>query len=187
MNPSFQSALGASGYVGMWETDLNTQIVELSGTLPVLLKIDAERANEGVSVLEFLDGIHAEDRDRVADLVHKAHQSAGRFEAEFRTVGVSGQTHWISARGQVETDLRGRGLRCLGVALDISDTRRTGGSPEHNTAEVQEKLVDALIAVRPLAEKLDSPIVKTLLDLMLFELGKQILNQQRPGAFIERH
>lgn len=167
-----QSALAASGYVGTWETDLDTQTVEFTGALPRLLALNEEHASVGAPVSALLEGVHPEDREHVAHLVHEAHSTAGRFEAEFRTIDKEGATHWIVARGRVEAGRGGRGPRCIGLAADITDSRQADPNSADQAVQAIERIADALIAVRPLADGLDSPTLKTLIDATLFELGR---------------
>jgi|SRR4051794_2554212 PAS fold len=182
-----QSVLDASGYVGTWETDIHAQTVEFTGALPRLLALDEERAVAGVPVSAFLEGVHPEDREHVAHLVHEAHSSVGRFEAEFRTRDKVGTVHWIVARGRVEVDRDGRGARCIGLAADITESRQFDPTSADQTVQAIERIADALIAVRPLAEGLDSPTLKTLIDATLFELGRLLAEREVGSDHREKH
>ena len=164
MSPSLKAALAASGYIGIWETDLATQTVELTGALPEFLGLKEQIAAAGVPVALFLDGVHPDDRERVAHLVHVAHSTAGRFEAEFQTRDSGGCVHRVSARGRVETDEHGRGLRCIGVALNLTDSYSADLMVEDRRMNTIDRVVDALIAVRPLVEEIGSPVLRTLID-----------------------
>ena len=176
MAPSLQSALAASGYVGFWDTDLATQTVALTGALPDLLSLDATRAAAGVPVSAFLDGVHPEDRERVAYLVHEAHRTAGRFEAEFLTRDSFGETRSVAARGRVEADRNGHGQRCLGVVLDLTDTHQDDTEAARRLRAI-DRVVDALIAVRPLIKEVGSPVLRTLIDATLLEFGRVLAAQ----------
>lgn len=177
MTPSLKSALAASGYVGTWETNLATQIVAMTGALPNLLGLDEQRAAAGVPVSAFLEGVHSDDRDRVAYLVHEAHRTAGRFEADFLTKNGPGGVRCVAARGRVEVDADGRGQRCLGVVLDLGE----GGLDDLTVAarrhQAIDRVVDALIAVRPLMADAGSPILRTLIDAVLLEFGKLLASE----------
>lgn len=186
MTPSLQSALAASGYVGFWETDLATQTVELTGVLPNLLGLDAQRAAAGVPVSAFLEGVHPDDRERVAYLVHEAHRTAGRFEAEFQTNDGPGGMHLVVARGRVEVDAQGHGQRCMGVVLDLSDNSRDDMTIAAQRLHAIDRVVDALIAVRPLVAEVGSPVLRTLIDATLLEFGR-LLAQQAKQTDLQVH
>ncbi|TXM66458.1 PAS domain-containing protein [Methylobacterium sp. WL12] len=185
MPASLQSVLDASGYLDTWETDLSTQIVELTGALPRVLAVDETQGASGVPVSSLLKGVHLADRERIAQLMHKAHNTAGRFEAEFRTCDREGGVHWIAARGRVETDLTGRGLRCIGLMTDLTEARRDGEAATDHTMQTIDRVVDALMALRSLTKELGSPILPTLINVMLLELGT-ILAKSMGSSDIDR-
>ena len=187
MPASLQSILNASGYLGTWETDLDTQIVELTGALPRVLAVDEVRGATGVPVSAFLEGVHPADREHVAHLIHEAHSTAGRFEAEFRTCDRDGEVHWIAARGRVETDETGRGLRCIGLMADLTEARQAGEAATDHTMRTIDRVVDALIALRSVTKQLDSPVLPTLIDTMLFELGTILARKMGPGETDQVH
>ena len=182
-----QSALAASGYVGTWETDIDAQTVEFTGALPRLLALDEDHAATGVPLSAFLEGVHPEDREHVGHLVHEAHSTEGRFEAEFRTLDKVGAVHWIVARGRVEAGRDGHGARCIGLAADITDSRQADPTSGDKTVQAIERIADALIAVQPLAEGLDSPTLKTLIDATLFELGRLLAEREVRHGPAEMH
>jgi hypothetical protein len=182
MSPSLKNALNASGYIGIWETDLATQTVELTGVLPEFLGLDEREAAAGVPISALLMGVHPQDRERVAHLVHEAHSTAGRFEAEFQTINSSGGVHRVSARGRVETDEHGHGLRCIGVALDLTDSYSEDLVAVDQRMNTIDRVVDALIAVRPLVHEIHSPVLSTLIDASLLEVGKLLAKQSIPPA-----
>ena len=182
-----QSALAASGYVGTWETDIDAQTVEFTGALPRLLALDEDHAATRVPLSAFLEGVHPEDREHVGHLVHEAHSTEGRFEAEFRTLDKAGAVHWIVARGRVEAGRDGHGARCIGLAADLTDSRQAAPTSADQTVQVIERIADALIAVRPLAEGLDSPTLKTLIDATLFELGRLLAEREVRHGPAEMH
>ncbi|WP_082476678.1 PAS domain-containing protein [Methylobacterium sp. Leaf99] len=173
VSAEIQSALEASGFVGTWENDLRADLVYLSGSLIELLGIAPENASCGVPLAAFLAGIHPDDQDRVSALVRDAHGSVGRFAAQFRVIRADGAVHWVSARGQVEADEEGQAVRCLGMAVDI-----TNAHIDHNDGELRifmiERLVDSLIPLRNVLIQDNSSILRMLIDMLLLELGKEL-------------
>ncbi|WP_082502742.1 MULTISPECIES: PAS domain-containing protein [unclassified Methylobacterium] len=168
-----ESALNAYGFVGAWENDLHADRVYLSGSLIELMGIAPENAVCGVPLSVFLTGIHPDDRERVAELAHKAHVSLGRFAAQFRTVCADGSVRWVSARGQVDADGKGQGPRCIGMAVDITNAR-AGNCDAGRRIDVIESLVDNLISLKNILLEEDSSVLKMLVDMLLLELGKEL-------------
>src|SRR5271165_4789197 len=70
---------------------------------------------------KWLDGIHAEDRERVKatmeDLFRRKFQ---HWSIEYRIRTVSGRTRWISSHGHAFYDATGRPNRMVGIDLDIT-------------------------------------------------------------------
>lgn len=184
MKPALQSALDASGYVGAWETDLATQIVTVTGKAADLLGIEQDRASSGVPVAMFLEGVHPKDRGEVADRVQEAHRSASRFEAEFRTSGPDDQARVVLARGRVEKTPLGEGLRCVGIMVDVTDSRRHVHADDQIRAISQ--IMDALIEVRPLAEQIGAWTLKTLIDMAIVDLRKRLDDKSAAAQYSRR-
>lgn len=178
VNSDLQAALDASGFVGTWENNLLDDAVHVSGSLIGLLGIDRDAANVGVPLSTLLDGVHCEDQQRVAHLIHAAHQSVGRFDAQFRTVGANGAVRWVSARGQVEADALGRGVRCIGMAVDITEARAASNGDEGELIDAISHLVDTLLAVRGPILRHGTPTLKALINMLLLEIGRELAKHQ---------
>jgi signal transduction histidine kinase/DNA-binding response OmpR family regulator len=67
--------------------------------------------------------VHPDDRERVGHLVLKAFdpQSGGDYSAEYRAIGLSDRIErYLSVRGRVYFDSRGRPVRFVGVTSDLT-------------------------------------------------------------------
>ncbi|MEX2616172.1 MAG: PAS domain S-box protein [Alphaproteobacteria bacterium] len=69
----------------------------------------------------FMDAIHPEDRDWVAERI--SGKTAGDYEAEYRIRRPDGETRWISDRGVAIRDGNGEVYRVVGVAEDITERK----------------------------------------------------------------
>lgn len=75
----------------------------------------------------FLVALHSEDRDRVEQLIRKAlvKENGGRYETEFRTVGIEdGKERWIAASGQAFFNNRGEAVRFIGTTQDVTEHKQ---------------------------------------------------------------
>jgi PAS domain S-box-containing protein len=70
----------------------------------------------------WLDAVHSEDRERVAQAIVK--QNAGEHSEEYRIVRPDGTLRWIRDRAFPIRDAAGQVIRVVGVAEDITDRRR---------------------------------------------------------------
>ncbi|MCE9607034.1 MAG: PAS domain-containing protein, partial [Planctomycetia bacterium] len=68
----------------------------------------------------FLQRVHPEDREAVAEAVTKALAGGGSYEREYRLVLLDGRKRWIASRGQVEFHADGKPVLIRGVSLDIT-------------------------------------------------------------------
>jgi diguanylate cyclase (GGDEF)-like protein/PAS domain S-box-containing protein len=70
---------------------------------------------------------HPDDHERMRDILDNVFTtgSNGRYQAEYRTIGLDGSERWIAARGKVLYDPHGRPARLIGTTMDISERKRT--------------------------------------------------------------
>jgi PAS domain S-box-containing protein len=88
----------------------------------------------------FLVGLHPEDRDRVERSLRDALQrhNGGRFDAEYRTVGIEdGKERWIAARGQAFFNDRGEAVRLIGTTLDVTEHKRADEELKQAVADLE--------------------------------------------------
>src|SRR6185503_7866589 len=71
----------------------------------------------------WLEAIHPEDRQRVADAM-QSKQSAGEYFQEYRIVRPDSSLRWIRDRAFPIRDSSGKVIRIVGIAEDITDRRR---------------------------------------------------------------
>jgi PAS domain S-box-containing protein len=71
----------------------------------------------------WMEAIHAEDRDRVAQAAFR-NQTAGAYDEEYRIVRPDGTIRWIRDRAFPVRDRDGQVVRVAGVAEDVTERRR---------------------------------------------------------------
>jgi diguanylate cyclase (GGDEF)-like protein/PAS domain S-box-containing protein len=124
-----------------WEWNVETGEVGWSRELEALDGVVPE--SFGGTLQSFLDLVHADDLDRVRQVVRNAAATRGSFEIEFRIVLPDGQIRWRTAAGEVVPDEAGQPLRMIGVARDITERK-----------EADERLRQAEGRYRTLVERL---------------------------------
>jgi len=87
------------------------------------------RPGEELDFTRALERLHAEDRERVRQIVAAslAPNANGDYEAEYRIVWPDGTIHWSSARGRVYFQGQGeqrQAVRMIGVERDITERKR---------------------------------------------------------------
>ena len=141
--------------VGLWDLDPITDTLFWPPRLKAMFGISPDVP---VSMADFYSGLHPQDRERTSEALAAALDPARRalYDVEYRTVGKEdGLTRWVAARGRGVFDDRGRCVRVIGTAIDISVRKRA------------EQLV---LGQRRILEKvaIGAPLTDTLDELMRF-------------------
>lgn len=90
---------------------------------PILKAMFGISADVDVTLADFFDGLHVDDREHVADAYARAVDPAqrGLYDVKFRTIGrEDGVVRWISAKGLGVFGDDGRCERFIGTAIDIT-------------------------------------------------------------------
>jgi PAS domain S-box-containing protein len=111
----------AAAGIGTWDWDMVTGEVRCSSGYGPLYGLPP--GNLAPPPEHWLDSIHSEDRDRVAEEINRSVQLSDCFTAEFRVVWPNGTIHWLYGRGQVLRDSQGNPTRMIGVNMDISERK----------------------------------------------------------------
>ena len=85
-----------------------------------------------------------DDREAVLRSISRSVESVGTYEIQFRNLRADGAIGWISGRGRVLPDERGRAARIIAVASDITERKRLS-----EQLESERNLLDALFAASP--------------------------------------
>ena len=115
-----------SAHIGIYDHDHISDTLYWSAELRDMFGIGPD---EMVTIERFMERVHTEDRDRVAEAINHAHspEGDGSIDIEFRIIGRSDELRWLNARSQ--TMFEGEGLerrtgRTIGVISDISQRKR---------------------------------------------------------------
>jgi diguanylate cyclase (GGDEF)-like protein/PAS domain S-box-containing protein len=115
-----------SARIGIYDHDHITDTLYWS---PELRDIFGITSDETLTIERFMEGVHAEDRDRVAEDINHALNPAGDGSLciEFRIIGRDGEIRWLDARSQTLFEGEGferRNVRTTGVVTDITQRKR---------------------------------------------------------------
>lgn len=124
-----------SGQLGVWEWNIQTNIVYWSPECYEILKVtDFEGTFE-----DFQQIIHPDDFSMVMKKVENAFENQSIFETEFRVFSGSGELLWLANSGVAEYDETGKPLRLIGIVNDISKRK----AAEEELRKSEEKLRQA--------------------------------------------
>jgi PAS domain S-box-containing protein len=72
----------------------------------------------------FLERVHPEDREAVANAMDRARAASEAFEIEFRLLRPDGENRWLNARGRYSRNARGEVGELIGAGIDVTDRRQ---------------------------------------------------------------
>jgi PAS domain S-box-containing protein len=135
-----QLANEAAG-IGTWEWNIATGELTWSPELYRLFGVDPQLTKAGLQQA-WLNALHPEDRDWVAQAARSALAARKPFSHEFRILR-DGGVHWIISRGKVIRDKSGQAERFIGANIDITERKRAE-EKLHRTNERLCRLMDQM-------------------------------------------
>ncbi|MEP0812864.1 PAS domain S-box protein [Trichocoleus sp. ST-U2] len=112
-----QLALTAAQTV-VWDMDLQSNRVVCSANA-----LDVWGLYEGTGE-EFVALIHPDDRQQVIQATAGAMAGEQPYTPEYRVICPDGVVRWLNSQGQVYRDETGRGVRMIGVSVDITQRKQ---------------------------------------------------------------
>ncbi len=117
-----QTAL-ETGLVGFFEWDVALDRIVADRRWAAFYGIDPAAAAAGVPLAGIAGVMHPDDRAAVFAAVEAALTSANDYAQEFRLLRADGGSGWLLVRGHCVEQGHGRGLRYVGVAIDITASK----------------------------------------------------------------
>lgn len=77
------------------------------------------------TIEEFFAIIHPDDRPQMTAAVERAIAGETGYFQEYRVIRSDGMTRWLNSRGQVYRDETGRGVRLIGLSVDVTEHKHT--------------------------------------------------------------
>lgn len=112
-----EMSLRAAG-VGTFDWDLVTGRLVWDRQL---LEVFGRDGDGQLTIEDFYDSLHPDDRERIASTVDHVIEVVGSYEAEYRIVLPDGRVRWVAAWGRALPGPDGSTARLLGVAQDSTD------------------------------------------------------------------
>jgi PAS domain S-box-containing protein len=134
-----------AAHLGAWFWDVKDG--PLSWT-PLCKRMHGIGADEEINYERFLASLHPADRARTDREVKRAFEERADYRIEHRVVWPDGSVHWISGLGRVLHDEAGKPDKMLGVAFDITESKRCEAERAELLEREQAALAEARAATR---------------------------------------
>jgi two-component system, LuxR family, sensor kinase FixL len=166
----------AAGKMSLWEWDFATNRIWVNTTGRAIYGVEA---GETLDFDRFISTLHAPDRPVMERAVDAALTGPEPYAAEYRVALPDGTLRWISARGKVERDSKGRPLRMRGISMDITDRKEAEvESALHRRELAHLSRVSVLGELAgTLAHELNQPLAAILGNA---QVGRRMMHQESP-------
>ncbi|SFT25145.1 PAS domain S-box-containing protein [Methylobacterium sp. yr668] len=179
---TFQTALDALDVVGRWEWDAGVDRVRADAFVALVYNVDPAEAEEGVPLGRYMSSIHADDRERIDDLIRRSARDGTPYLAEHRVTSADGRTRWVLVRGRFTGDHVGRPRGGSGILLDITRMRMFEDMADEAVPRVEtsplELAADHAIAAMYAISELRDAELKVQAEALLMTLGRRLALQE---------
>ena len=117
-----RQALDASGMVGTFDWDVQTDRLYSDPHFAALFSADPAKGESGAPLAEHLASIHPEDAERIAAALNRAVASSEKYTQEYRLLQQDGTIRWVEGRGECLYH-DGKPSHFVGVVVDITDQK----------------------------------------------------------------
>jgi hypothetical protein len=183
---SVARALAASD-VGTWEWHLDDQVLRCDAVASAMLGVPRARGDRGGTFAAMLHRIHPEDQRRIGSLIDDLRRQGGLLVAQFRTVPEGDDVRWVLARGRFNRDTGDVVREARGIVIDVTASSDEGYLDEAAfcATNVESGGIDrvaelALMLFESAASTLrqeEFDRLKPVLDILLHEIGRQLVDQ----------
>jgi signal transduction histidine kinase len=153
-------------HVGSWSWDVDADRVTWSAELYRLYEIPD---GSPMAYASFLQAIHPDDRELMRRAVERALADAEPFALDHRCVTEDGGVRWLHGCARVVLDTRGRPVRMLGTAQDITEQRRLDELRDTILSAVSHELRTPLTAIVGFAQTLKERTLEPTLRTAVIE------------------
>jgi signal transduction histidine kinase len=161
-------------HIGSWSMELPSNDITWSDELYRLY--DVELRGE-ITQTRLLLHIHPDDHAHTRGIVARALADRQPFAFGHRVLLADGRVRWMSVRGRVVVDSRGKPIRLVGTAQDITERKKVDDLREGILSTVSHELRTPLTAIVGFAttlreRTLDPAVSASLLDHLLEQAQK---------------
>ncbi len=166
--------------IGFWDVD----VVKDQLIWPPLVKgMFGISPDTPVSMADFYDGLHPDDRDATIAAFNAAVDPLTRalYDVEYRTIGKEdGSIRWVAAKGRGIFDQDGRCVRVIGTAIDITQRKAIEQELRELNANLESRVAQALAEQQLFASLVESATASIMVcdpDFKIIALNKASMDE----------
>jgi PAS domain S-box-containing protein len=110
-----------SAHMGSWFWSVEGDTLTWDENLRRIYELDP--GDQVSNYSHFIQRVHPDDREFVAESVQRVLRDGGDLNLEFRILLPDGRVRWISNQGEVHRDETGRPVYMAGVCVDVTERR----------------------------------------------------------------
>jgi PAS domain S-box-containing protein len=157
--------------LGVWSWDPKTNLHECGARCISLFGLAPQTQ---VTHDLFLACLHPDDRARTDRRLRAALTDHAKIELEYRVLWPDGSLHWIVAKGRGSYDDAGNPLRLTGVAMDVTERKRT-----QEALIRSEKLASVGRMAATMAHEINNPLEAVMNALYLASSDTSLTSETR--------
>jgi len=126
-----------AAHIGTWDWHVDSGEVHVDWPDGGAGMADGARGFSG-SIDELVKQIHPDDRQTVQLSIARALADGSDYDIEARVLAADGGARWIAVQGKAMKDENGRPVRLIGVAMDVTERKRTAQrlAAQHATTRI---------------------------------------------------
>lgn len=172
-----------AGAIGVWDLDILTGRAAWTKTHGGIWGFPPETL--GGTFQELAERTHPEDRERFTSAYRGAIAQRTPYSSEIRVIWPDATQHWVASRGEVFCDAHGAPKRLIGIAVDITESKRVEENLRASTRQAQAYAArierireeERTRLARQIHDVLGQEL--TALKLELFELSRKMSGARR--------
>jgi formate hydrogenlyase transcriptional activator len=128
------SVAAASAGARLWELEMRTGRLWVTDAAKALYDLAPD---DELTFERFLGFVHAEDRERVRDIVERQPRVGQDIHLEYRVIRPDGRMEWVSTWGRLHEGSAGESDRLLGASIDVTEHKRKDAELENRLREIE--------------------------------------------------
>lgn len=158
-----------AGRIGAFEWDMLTNKILWTSELECIYGLSA--GEFGGHFQNWMERIHAEDVELVQENIQLVIMGEGELNLQFRIVTKQHDVRWLLARGRMMRDVQGRGVKFIGINIDITEQKLTEQKLRVTEANLLHALSvrDEFMAIA--SHELKTPLTSLKLQIELYQRG----------------